>query len=155
MAAVRVVTELFHQTERECEAGGRAADACCVDADPDRKLADEGAGLVDEDPDRGGTSVLETADRPDRRRRGPASPAENQAQPYAVLTGDTLFIGDVGRPDLRVALGWSAIYAAGQYGLIARIEIPFMVHWHGAINAAGAALCGLFAWHLVITKTKA
>jgi rhodanese-related sulfurtransferase len=28
--------------------------------------------------------------------------------PYAVLTGDTLFIGDVGRPDLRVALGWTA-----------------------------------------------
>src|SRR6202142_3838802 len=28
-------------------------------------------------------------------------------QPYAVLTGDTLFIGDVGRPDLRAALGWS------------------------------------------------
>ena len=26
--------------------------------------------------------------------------------PYAVLTGDTLFVGDVGRPDLRVALGW-------------------------------------------------
>ena len=25
-----------------------------------------------------------------------------------MLTGDTLFIGDVGRPDLRVALGWSA-----------------------------------------------
>jgi rhodanese-related sulfurtransferase/glyoxylase-like metal-dependent hydrolase (beta-lactamase superfamily II) len=30
-------------------------------------------------------------------------------KPYAVLTGDTLFIGDVGRPDLRAALGWSAI----------------------------------------------
>ncbi len=29
-------------------------------------------------------------------------------KPYAVLTGDTLFIGDVGRPDLRAALGWSA-----------------------------------------------
>lgn len=29
--------------------------------------------------------------------------------PYAVLTGDTLFIGDVGRPDLRASLGWSAI----------------------------------------------
>ena len=28
--------------------------------------------------------------------------------PYAVLTGDTLLIGDVGRPDLRGALGWSA-----------------------------------------------
>ncbi len=30
------------------------------------------------------------------------------ARPYAVLTGDTLFIGDVGRPDLRASLGWSA-----------------------------------------------
>jgi glyoxylase-like metal-dependent hydrolase (beta-lactamase superfamily II) len=29
-------------------------------------------------------------------------------EPHAVLTGDTLFIGDVGRPDLRGALGWSA-----------------------------------------------
>ena len=28
--------------------------------------------------------------------------------PYAVLTGDTLFVGDVGRPDLRASLGWSA-----------------------------------------------
>jgi len=32
----------------------------------------------------------------------------SEAQPHAVLTGDTLFIGDVGRPDLRAALGWSA-----------------------------------------------
>jgi hydroxyacylglutathione hydrolase len=32
----------------------------------------------------------------------------NDSQPYAVLTGDTLFIGDVGRPDLRASLGWSA-----------------------------------------------
>jgi rhodanese-related sulfurtransferase/glyoxylase-like metal-dependent hydrolase (beta-lactamase superfamily II) len=29
-------------------------------------------------------------------------------KPHAVLTGDTLFIGDVGRPDLRASLGWSA-----------------------------------------------
>ncbi len=28
--------------------------------------------------------------------------------PHAVLTGDTLFIGDVGRPDLRASLGWGA-----------------------------------------------
>jgi hydroxyacylglutathione hydrolase len=28
--------------------------------------------------------------------------------PRAVLTGDTLFIGDIGRPDLRTSLGWSA-----------------------------------------------
>ncbi len=33
---------------------------------------------------------------------------EEAASPYAVLTGDTLFIGDVGRPDLRAALGWKA-----------------------------------------------
>jgi hydroxyacylglutathione hydrolase len=34
--------------------------------------------------------------------------AEQGDKPYAVLTGDTLFIGDVGRPDLRAALGWTA-----------------------------------------------
>jgi hydroxyacylglutathione hydrolase len=28
-------------------------------------------------------------------------------RPYAVLTGDTLFIGDVGRPDLRASVGWA------------------------------------------------
>ncbi len=33
---------------------------------------------------------------------------KDAAQPYAVLTGDTLFIGDVGRPDLRASLGWNA-----------------------------------------------
>ncbi|PYR60645.1 MAG: MBL fold metallo-hydrolase [Acidobacteria bacterium] len=31
-----------------------------------------------------------------------------EPEPEAVLTGDTLFIGDVGRPDLRASLGWSA-----------------------------------------------
>lgn len=35
-------------------------------------------------------------------------PAHSEDKPYAVLTGDTLFIGDVGRPDLRASLGWSA-----------------------------------------------
>jgi hydroxyacylglutathione hydrolase len=33
---------------------------------------------------------------------------KDAAKPYAVLTGDTLFIGDVGRPDLRASLGWTA-----------------------------------------------
>jgi rhodanese-related sulfurtransferase/glyoxylase-like metal-dependent hydrolase (beta-lactamase superfamily II) len=33
---------------------------------------------------------------------------KDATKPYAVLTGDTLFIGDVGRPDLRVSLGWTA-----------------------------------------------
>ena len=35
-------------------------------------------------------------------------PEQGRPGPYAVLTGDTLFIGDVGRPDLRASLGWSA-----------------------------------------------
>ena len=34
--------------------------------------------------------------------------AKDKTKPYAVLTGDTLFIGDVGRPDLRASLGWTA-----------------------------------------------
>ncbi|HEY2602122.1 MAG TPA: molybdopterin-dependent oxidoreductase [Thermoleophilaceae bacterium] len=34
--------------------------------------------------------------------------AREGGRPHAVLTGDTLFIGDVGRPDLRASLGWTA-----------------------------------------------
>ncbi|MEW5977309.1 MAG: MBL fold metallo-hydrolase [Acidobacteriota bacterium] len=34
--------------------------------------------------------------------------ANDPSHPYAVLTGDTLFVGDVGRPDLRASLGFSA-----------------------------------------------
>jgi len=55
---------------------------------------------------------------------------------------------------LIVALGWSIIYATGPYGLIARLDVPFMVHWHGVINAAGAILCGLFGWHLLLTQSE-
>jgi len=33
---------------------------------------------------------------------------KDRSKPHAILTGDTLFIGDVGRPDLRASLGWSA-----------------------------------------------
>ncbi len=36
------------------------------------------------------------------------NPERSDEHPYAVLTGDTLFIGDVGRPDLRASLGWGA-----------------------------------------------
>jgi len=38
---------------------------------------------------------------------------KNPEKPYAVLTGDTLFIGDVGRPDLRASLGWTAQQLGG------------------------------------------
>src|SRR5579862_8110126 len=39
--------------------------------------------------------------------------AKSSDKPYAVLTGDTLFIGDVGRPDLRASLGWTASELGG------------------------------------------
>jgi len=38
----------------------------------------------------------------------------NDAVPYGVLTGDTLFIGDVGRPDLLTSVGVSASELASQ-----------------------------------------
>ncbi len=39
--------------------------------------------------------------------------SQDATRPQAVLTGDTLFVGDVGRPDLRRALGWSATELGG------------------------------------------
>ena len=63
--------------------------------------------------------------------------------PHAVLTGDTLFIGDVGRPDLRAALGWSAEELAGMlydslHGKLARLPDETLVYpAHGA-----GSLCG-------------
>lgn len=39
--------------------------------------------------------------------------AKNAAVPHAVLTGDTLFIGDVGRPDLLASIGVHAADLAG------------------------------------------
>jgi len=39
--------------------------------------------------------------------------AESDAAPHAVLTGDTLFLGDVGRPDLMASVGVSEAELAG------------------------------------------
>src|SRR5262249_31573524 len=89
VAPIHVSTELLHQAEGECEAGGRAADARRVDADRDWKLADRRAGLVDEDPDRGGLRVLEAPDCPDRGRGRPVTVAEPEPQPVALaMRGD-------------------------------------------------------------------
>jgi hydroxyacylglutathione hydrolase len=50
---------------------------------------------------------------------------KNPVRPYAVLTGDTLFIGDVGRPDLRASLGWSAYdLGAHLYDSLHKILLP-------------------------------
>ena len=67
-------------------------------------------------------------------------------EPQAVLTGDTLFVGDVGRPDLRVALGWSAddlgglLYDSLRDKLLALPDQTRVYPAHGAGSLCGKAL---------------
>jgi hydroxyacylglutathione hydrolase len=67
-------------------------------------------------------------------------------EPRAVLTGDTLFVGDVGRPDLRVALGWSAndlgglLYDSLRNKLLALPDQTGVYPAHGAGSLCGKAL---------------
>ncbi len=69
--------------------------------------------------------------------------ARDKANPYAVLTGDTLFIGDVGRPDLRASLGWSAtdlgrlLYRSTRDKLLPLPDSTLIYPAHGA-----GSLCG-------------
>ena len=73
-------------------------------------------------------------------------PAHGMDEPYAVLTGDTLFIGDVGRPDLRGALGWSAEELASMlydslHDKLARLPDETLVYpAHGAGSLCGKSL---------------
>ena len=66
--------------------------------------------------------------------------------PHAVLTGDTLFIGDVGRPDLRASLGWSAQELGGMLfdslhtKLLALPDESLVYPAHGAGSLCGKAL---------------
>src|SRR5262245_51669875 len=66
--------------------------------------------------------------------------------PAAVLTGDTLFVGDVGRPDLRVALGWSAadlgarLYDSLHTKLLALPDSSLVYPAHGAGSLCGKAI---------------
>jgi glyoxylase-like metal-dependent hydrolase (beta-lactamase superfamily II)/rhodanese-related sulfurtransferase len=67
----------------------------------------------------------------------------SEDRPYAVLTGDTLFIGDVGRPDLRASLGWSAdrlasmLYDSLREKLVPLPDETLVYPAHGA-----GSLCG-------------
>jgi hydroxyacylglutathione hydrolase len=66
--------------------------------------------------------------------------------PYAVLTGDTLFVGDVGRPDLRASLGWSAaklgdmLYDSLHRKLLPLPDSSLVYPAHGAGSLCGKAL---------------
>jgi hydroxyacylglutathione hydrolase len=70
----------------------------------------------------------------------------SERNPYAVLTGDTLFIGDVGRPDLRVALGCSAkelasmLFDSLHTKLLALPDESLVYPAHGAGSLCGKAL---------------
>jgi hydroxyacylglutathione hydrolase len=66
--------------------------------------------------------------------------------PKAALTGDTLFIGDVGRPDLMASIGHSAGELAGQLyeslttKLLALPDATLVYPAHGAGSMCGKAL---------------
>ena len=69
--------------------------------------------------------------------------SKDRSRPHAVLTGDTLFIGDVGRPDLRASLGWSAsdlgrlLYSSVRERLLPLPDETLVYPAHGA-----GSLCG-------------
>ena len=71
---------------------------------------------------------------------------KDRAKPYAVLTGDTLFIGDVGRPDLRASLGWTAsdlgahLYESLHNKLLTLDDETLVYPAHGAGSLCGKRL---------------
>lgn len=72
--------------------------------------------------------------------------AHSGIRPHAVLTGDTLFVGDVGRPDLRGALGWPAnqlarmLYRSLRDKLLILPEETLVYPAHGAGSLCGKAI---------------
>jgi len=72
--------------------------------------------------------------------------AKDPAKPHAVLTGDTLFIGDVGRPDLRASLGWSAndlgahLYDSVHNKLLTLPDETLVYPAHGSGSLCGKSL---------------
>jgi len=71
---------------------------------------------------------------------------DGDAVPYGVLTGDTLFIGDVGRPDLLVSVGKTAdelghmLFASIQNKLLTLPDPTRVFPAHGAGSACGKNL---------------
>lgn len=72
--------------------------------------------------------------------------ARDREHPYAILTGDTLFIGDVGRPDLRASLGWSAadlgrhLYRSLHEKILPLPDATLVYPAHGAGSLCGKSL---------------
>ena len=72
--------------------------------------------------------------------------AKNSHDPLAVLTGDTLFIGDVGRPDLLASIGVTAdeladmLFESITHKLIKLPDATLVYPAHGAGSMCGKAL---------------
>ena len=72
--------------------------------------------------------------------------AENDREPHAVLTGDTLFIGDVGRPDLLASIGVTAdeladmLYDSLHDKLLKLPDATLIYPAHGAGSMCGKQL---------------
>jgi hydroxyacylglutathione hydrolase len=70
----------------------------------------------------------------------------SDAVPHAVLTGDTLFVGDVGRPDLHASIGWTAnelgrrLYNSVRTRLLPLPDSALVYPAHGAGSLCGRAL---------------
>jgi hydroxyacylglutathione hydrolase len=68
------------------------------------------------------------------------------AEPWGVLTGDTLFVGDVGRPDLLTAVGWTAedlarhLYRSLHEQLLTLPDATRVYPAHGAGSACGKSM---------------
>ncbi|MGI9578927.1 MAG: MBL fold metallo-hydrolase, partial [Microthrixaceae bacterium] len=76
----------------------------------------------------------------------PGDPDNPTAVPFGVLTGDTLFIGDVGRPDLLASIGVTAealgrsLYASLRGKLLTLPDATKVFPGHGAGSACGKSL---------------
>jgi rhodanese-related sulfurtransferase/glyoxylase-like metal-dependent hydrolase (beta-lactamase superfamily II) len=72
--------------------------------------------------------------------------ARDPARPHALLTGDTLFIGDVGRPDLRASLGWTVaqlgahLYDSLHNKILPLPDSTLIYPAHGAGSLCGKSL---------------
>ncbi|MGH9113145.1 MAG: MBL fold metallo-hydrolase [Acidimicrobiales bacterium] len=70
----------------------------------------------------------------------------DDTQPWGVLTGDTLFVGDVGRPDLLTSIGWTAdglarrLYRSLHEQLLTLPDSTRVFPAHGAGSACGKSM---------------
>ena len=84
---------------------------------------------------------------------------DNQGQDYAVFTGDTLFVGDVGRPDLAVNANLSRedlarnLYRSLQEKLIPLADHVILYPGHGPGSQCGKAL-GKETWSTIGAQKK-